>query len=415
MFGSVLRIVTRSIWLFAALALFIYAAPALAKKARAQSAPVQASMVIDADTGRVLHAENADVTTYPASLTKMMTLYLLFDQLEAGRLRLTDRMPVSARAAAQSPSKLGLAPGQTIGVEQAILALVTKSANDVAVIIAEAISGTEDEFGDLMTRRARQLGMTRTTFRNASGLPNLSQVTTARDMALLGRALLKNHARYYHYFSARSFEWQGAVINTHNRLMLRYEGADGIKTGYIAASGFNLVSSVNRGGQRLVGVVMGGRTAAARDRRMEQLLDIAYGAPAREDRIETAAAKPKLEPAAAPQPQDKMKVLRQAAAQDKTPAKDKARAAERMTGIGDAEPAGWGVQIGAFKEKASALNAAEKAHKRYAAGRPIVTESGSGSKKVYRARLMGISQEQARALCKSMSGNKSCMVVQSGA
>src|SRR5208282_1168561 len=209
-----------------------------------------------------------DGRTHPASLTKMMTLYLTFESLESGQLHKTQSLRVSAHAASQQPSKLELAAGETITVEQAILALTVKSANDAAVVLAEAIGGSESEFAQTMTQKARELGMTGTTFRNASGLPNPGQVTTARDMAKLARALIRDYPQYYGYFSAREFTFQGNEIPTHNHVLVEYEGADGLKTGYIHSSGFNLVTSAVRNGRRLIGVVMGGQTSSQRDHAM---------------------------------------------------------------------------------------------------------------------------------------------------
>lgn len=231
-----------------------------------------ASIIVDAKTGKVLQEQNADSPRHPASLTKIMTLYLLFEQLEAGKLKLESEITVSAHAEAQSPSKLGLEEDDTIRVEDAIKALVTRSANDVAAAIAEAIGGTEDAFAVMMTRKARALGMKRTTFKNASGLPDIEQLTTARDLALLGGAIQDRFPRYYRYFSIRSFNYDGAWIRNHNRLLGAVEGVDGIKTGYTRASGFNLVTNVRRDNRHIIAVVLGGRTAAQRDARMRQLI-----------------------------------------------------------------------------------------------------------------------------------------------
>jgi D-alanyl-D-alanine carboxypeptidase len=234
--------------------------------------PPSASIVIDAKTGATLHQVNPDSLRHPASLTKIMTLYLLFERLEAGRIRLDTPLEVSDNAAAQPPTKLGLRPGQTITVEDAILGLVTKSANDAAVVVAEALAGSEEEFARQMTRKARALGMERTTYRNASGLPNDEQVTTARDQALLGIAIQGRFPRYYRYFSTASFEFRGRLLRNHNRLLGRVEGVDGIKTGYTRASGFNLVTSMRRGDRHIVAVVLGGRTSRQRDALMRDLV-----------------------------------------------------------------------------------------------------------------------------------------------
>lgn len=235
-----------------------------------------ASILVDAASGAILHQANADALRYPASLTKIMTLYMVFDALDDGLLRLDQRIKTSPLAARQQPSKLGLAAGETIRVEDAILGLVTKSANDASVVLAEAVAGSEAEFALRMTAKARALGMTRTTFRNASGLPDRLQQTTARDMATLALAMLRDHKRRYGYFSRSEFTYDGAVHANHNRLLNAYEGMDGIKTGFINASGFNLVASATRDGRRLVGVVFGGNTAALRDREMVRLMDAGF-------------------------------------------------------------------------------------------------------------------------------------------
>ena len=240
--------------------------------ARVVYAPPTSSIIVDANSGSVLQANNPDAQRFPASLTKVMTLYLLFERLEAGKIGLDTMMPVSQNASEQAPTKLGLRPGDRLKVEDAIQGLVTRSANDAAVVIAEALAGDEDEFAKLMTRKARALGMTRTVYRNPNGLPNSEQVTTARDQALLGRAIQDRFPRYYRYFATSSFIYRGKAIRNHNRLLGRVEGVDGIKTGYTRASGFNLITSIKRGNRYLVGVVLGGRSAGSRDATMRNLL-----------------------------------------------------------------------------------------------------------------------------------------------
>ena len=230
-------------------------------------------IVVDANTGRVLDADNADALRHPASVTKVMTLYLLFEQLESGRMKLNTPLRVTPYAAAQQPSKLGVKAGSTISVEDAIQALITRSANDVAVVVAENISGSSSSFANLMTRRARQLGMSRTVFKNPNGLPSPEQVTTARDLATLGRAVQERFPKYYGYFEIRSFQYRGVAIRNHNRLLGRVDGVDGIKTGYTNASGFNLLTSVKKNGRYVIAVVMGGSSAASRDNRMVALID----------------------------------------------------------------------------------------------------------------------------------------------
>ena len=234
--------------------------------------PQFASIIVDGNSGTVLQSASPDGIRHPASLTKIMTLYLLFERLESGKMKLDTEMPVSQHAADQDPTKLNLRAGQTIRVEDAIKGLVTRSANDAAVVIAEAIGGDEDDFAAMMTRKARALGMSKTVYRNANGLPNDEQVTTARDQATLGRAIQERFPRYYRYFSTTSFTWRGEQIRNHNHLLGSVEGVDGIKTGYTRASGFNLVTSMRRGNRHLIGVVLGGRSGGSRDAIMRNLL-----------------------------------------------------------------------------------------------------------------------------------------------
>ncbi|MEM8686401.1 MAG: D-alanyl-D-alanine carboxypeptidase [Pseudomonadota bacterium] len=247
----------------------------LASGPSAQAAAKFAAITVDAHNGRVIFARNADALRYPASLTKIMTLYLVFQDLEAGRITIDTPLRVSRRAASMQPSKLGLKPGSTIKVRHAIKALVTKSANDVATTVAENLGGSEANFARRMTRTARALGMNRTTFANASGLPNRRQRTTARDMATLGLRIQRDFPQYYSYFRTRSFTYKGRRYGNHNRLLGRVKGVDGIKTGYTRASGFNLTSSVRRKGRHVVGVVMGGKSGRSRNRYMTGILKTA--------------------------------------------------------------------------------------------------------------------------------------------
>ncbi len=392
-----------------------------------------ASIVIDAETGAILHAANPDARSYPASLTKVMTLFLLFDELESGRLRLDSTLPVSAHAAGQAPSKLGLEPGERISVQSLILALVTKSANDAAVVIAEGIGGSESGFAQMMTRKAHALGMRSTTYRNASGLPDTGQRSTVRDQATLARALINRHAGYYKYFSTRQFVYEGQPINTHNRLMLRYPGADGIKTGYIHASGFNLISSAKRGDKRIIGVVFGGATAASRDNHMGQLLDKGFAMLRRGESVEVAEADaddtPDLDEiiaaahaAKAPPAKAKTVIL-------KPPAKASAKVAMRAPArgatsrdddeddaVGDADPGAWSIQVGAFNAYRPAHKAATDAAKKLGGliseGSIDIDKGGAGKKNLYRARISGFSEGQARAACKRLErAGKNCKLV----
>ncbi len=242
------------------------------QEARDSYSPAFSSIIVDGNSGATLSGNNPDASRHPASLTKIMTLYLLFERLDAGKMKLDTEMDVSEHASEQAPTKLGLRPGQSIAVEDAIKGLVTRSANDAAVVIAEAIAGDESDFAKLMTRKARALGMTKTVYRNASGLPDDEQVTTARDQATLGRAIQERFPRYYRYFSTTAFNYHGHSIRNHNKLLGNVEGVDGIKTGYTRASGFNLVTSMRRGNRHLVGVVLGGRSGGSRDTIMRGLL-----------------------------------------------------------------------------------------------------------------------------------------------
>ena len=257
----------------------------------AQAAPKHASIVVDAQSGKVILAENAESLRHPASLTKIMTLYMTFKSLKHGQLRMNQRLRVSAFAASQAPSKLGLRRGTTIRVRDAILGLITQSANDAAVVLAEAIGGSESNFARQMTQQARMLRMSRTIFRNASGLPHDAQVTTARDMAILARAMIVNFPEYYPLFRTPRFTYLGVTHENHNHLMKRYTGMDGMKTGYIRASGFNLVASVVRGKTRLIGVIFGGSSARSRDQNMATLLNHTFAWADRNHTPGSAAAK----------------------------------------------------------------------------------------------------------------------------
>jgi D-alanyl-D-alanine carboxypeptidase len=318
-----------------------------------QAAPY-ADIVIDANSGTVLHSTNPDAQRHPASLTKIMTLYLLFEQLEAGKLKLDSQLKVSAEAAGQMPTKLGLKPGSTLAVEDAIKGMVTRSANDAAAVVAEAIGGDETQFAKLMTRKAQALGMTRTVYKNASGLPNDDQVTTARDQSILGRAVQERFPRYYKYFSIRTFTFRGQSISNHNHLLGSVEGVDGIKTGYTNASGFNLVTSVHRGNRYLVAVVMGGASGGSRDARMRELINdkIAQASTKRttsmvaEGDAPEIKSEPKVATKSEPKPEAKVAAKAEPKAEAKTESKSEPRFAVasaasvpvRLSGAATQEP-----------------------------------------------------------------------------
>jgi len=425
----------------------------------ASANPRYASYVIEAETGRVLHADNAEAVRYPASLTKMMTLYMVFDALDAGRLTLDQRLPVSARAAGQAPSKLGLPAGSSISVRDAIQALVIRSANDVATVVAEALGGSEIRFAQMMTQRARALGMRDTTFRNASGLPNAEQRSTARDLAVLALALLEDHPRHYHWFSRTSFSFAGATHRSHNRLMQRFEGMDGLKTGYINASGFNLAASAVRDGRRIVAVVMGGRTARSRDDHMADLLERAFqtrpsaapaevaSLPAPRPGEEAAAAvaragfvppipvprpvsiaAPVASPAGvAARPPATIAALAAAVvaegAQAAAPLLEAAVEVEQGDAAVGPEPAaagGWAIQVGSFSRRESSEAAASRARDRLGdmiagAETAIMTVRTEGGDTVFRARFTGLDEDTARAACtRLLRAGRGCFAVPPG-
>ena len=398
-----------------------------------------ASIVVDANTGDVLYSRNANTRNYPASLTKMMTLYLMFEALERGSLRLDQKLPVSRRAAGQAPSRIGLRAGRKISVEDLILALAVKSANDAAVVVAEHLGKTETTFARMMTNKARMLGMRRTTFRNASGLPNRGQLSTARDMATLARALLRDFPGYYDYFSKRSFRYGKSTFRNHNRLLTRYTGTDGIKTGYIRASGFNVVASVERNGRRLIGVVFGGRTARSRDSHMAALLDKGFQ---RVQRTVILAARPMRKPAqpGVGKPQEIART------QDRpTPKKPPARPPAPVEPAAEAGPTPkkppprgrvaaldvtplmkpemratasslWAVQVGAFgaftQARLVALDAAERARYQLAEAEIQIVPFATDGAILYRARLLGLNEPRARTACLTLRQQSlDCIVV----
>jgi D-alanyl-D-alanine carboxypeptidase len=406
-----------------------------------------AGIVIDAKTGKTLYANDADELRYPASLTKMMTLYMVFEALEARSIRLDTRIVFSANAAKEPPTKLGVRAGKSITVEQAIYALVTKSANDASTAVAEHLGGSEANFARMMTAKARSLGMSRTTFRNAHGLPNSKQVTTARDMARLGIALREHYPRYYKYFATRSFKFGGTRMSNHNRLLGTVRGVDGIKTGYTRASGFNLVSSVIDRDRSIVAVVMGGRTGASRNAQMKDLIArylpkastrgggnlIARGAPSA---LAIAAVElPKIGPVptlrhkasarmalayAAPAPVVGRQALAKSLAEQKiaipTPAPAIAppaavatpqQAIDPVTTASTSLPDGWMIQIGAMPDRNAAvalLSRAKGAGGGTLSGtEPFTMAYNKDNQKLYRARFGGFDgQSAATRACKTL-------------
>jgi D-alanyl-D-alanine carboxypeptidase len=412
---------SRFAFFFLALAFVFHPDPAFAKKkavhharhrvvkhkphAVVSSSASYADIVIDAESGEILHSTDPDKLRHPASLTKMMTLYLTFQALEAGRVGLNQYLPVSANAAEQPPSKLGLRPGQRIRLEDAILGLVTESANDVAVVLAEWMGGSEDGFADMMTRQAKSLGMSRTHFNNPSGLPNDGQVTTARDMAVLGDALITHFPQYYPYFSHDSFVYGGINHHNHNHLMDRYDGMDGIKTGYIRASGFNLVASAKRGDTRLIGVVFGGHSTLERDNRMAKLLDQSFALSARE-KISPRVVNGSANGAQGDGDDDNAGVSGYvglpAKAASGFPSRQpatRAVVAQLATGANN-----WGVQIGAFSDQGAARQALSDLISTSPQVLGVATPqvqpvSSGGGAMMYRARLIALDQGTAESIC----------------
>jgi D-alanyl-D-alanine carboxypeptidase len=375
------------------------------------SAVRYASIVVDERTGAVLHAENPDRRSFPASLTKIMTLYMIFEALKTGRLSPDQELPVSKRASRRPKSKLWLKKGQKIKVKDVIGALITKSANDAATVVAEAIGGSEEQFARMMTARAHQIGMTHTNFRNASGLPNKHQVSTARDMAKLAMALRRDFPNQFNLFSMKDFKYRGRKHRNHNRLLGRFAGTDGIKTGYVRASGYNIVVSVERGGRRLIAVVFGGKSAAKRDLHVKKLLQRTFRTIAENDRIEASqqkiAAKKALKPAAK-------------SAQSSRSASQKvsiARITAETSGVPEEELAleNWSVQVGAFDRFAPAHLAAGRAARLapMLRGARVVVETGASTKqRIYRARLAGLTEGRAIRACRTLKKKKmSCLVV----
>ena len=361
-----------------------------------------AAIVIDANRGSVLHAVNPDKRRYPASLTKIMTLYMVFEALKRGELTLEQRLRVSRRAAGMAPTNLRLKAGDAITVKSAIFALITKSANDAAVIVAEALGKTEAGFAILMTKKARQFGMRRTTFRNASGLPNRRQKTTARDMALLAQRLITDFPKRYRYFSTQKFKFRGKTLKNHNNLLRTYQGADGVKTGYIRASGFNLVASAERDGHRLIGVVFGGKNSKSRDAQMVRLLDRGFKKTRSRIARNTSKQNPIKHKLA------KKKVAAPANKQLASPATRPAPSTHTAL-TGRTEPL-WAIQVGAYRNANPARRAAQLAVKRILnlpdAARIHITPHRQGTDLFYRARLLGFTKSNAEAACKRLRSRR---------
>jgi D-alanyl-D-alanine carboxypeptidase (penicillin-binding protein 5/6) len=400
------------------------------------SAPVasfagSAYFIMDAKTGKVLASSNADDLNHPASLTKMMTLYMTFEAIHRGKLSWNTRIPVSRFAAAKPPTKLGLKPGGTVTVREAVDGMIIKSANDAAAAMAEALGGSESGFARLMTQKAREIGMRRTTFLNASGLPNMQQWTTARDMSTLAVALINNYPQEYRLFSQSSFSYRGNHVRGHNNLMYRYEGMDGIKTGYTNASGFNLVSAVRQGNRRVIGVVMGGATARGRDALMASLLDryipkassvsssrliasVGGGKAPRQVEVASASGDVAVDvdaqttatttPAPARKRTEVVPMAFAAASNVTVPMDRPAAMDEILVANKPAATGSWQVQIAATPTAQAAKDllseAKSKAGNALANASPYTEAVGKGGNTVYRARFVGFaSRDDANSAC----------------
>ncbi|WP_245507282.1 D-alanyl-D-alanine carboxypeptidase [Rhizobium sp. PP-CC-3G-465] len=385
----------------------------------AQAYAGSAHFVVDANTGRVLSSENADVINHPASLTKMMTLYLTFEALHNGRLSWEQPITMTKNGANTIPTKLGVPAGKTFTVREAVLGMIVKSANDAAEAMGDHLGGSEAQFADIMTRKARQLGMNRTTFRNGSGLPDGRQVTTARDMATLAIALMRDYPREYQLFAERSFMFRGRKITGHNNLMYRYKGMDGIKTGYTNASGFNLVSAVNDNGRHVVGVVLGGKTARSRDARMASLLDATM--PKASVRNGTAIARLSvktdfdLAQGSIPLPvvADRAAPIEVASISNDITNSISVSVAKTAT----SERGGWEIQIAASDSNAAAQSLLARAKAdalgKYGAISPYTQRTTSRSDTLYRARFTGFgSRSAAISACKALKRHSyACLVL----
>ncbi len=408
--------------------------------------PKYAAIVVDAKSGEVLYAKRADSPRYPASITKVMTLYLTFEALASGKLRLDDRIVISPHAAAQSPTKLGVSAGDSVSVNEAMQAMAIKSANDVAVATAERLGGTESRFAALMTLRAKELGMAGTRFVNASGLPDSRQITTARDIAILSRAVMRDYPQYYRLFSQQQFVFRGQVMGNHNHLLGQMDGVDGLKTGFTNASGFNLAVSAVRDGRRLITVVLGGSSRIARDNNAQALLVTGFSVlerRARGERITIAQNLFEAEPtgqvmrpsveqgddgdpegmrimlaAAAPPPRmapvkiiepDRAALRRNSKSELKKPDTKADKSSKRDT----KSEGHWSVQVGSFKSKSDAKEQLALVKSRFgkhvSGADPAVSDKQGGS---YRSRFSGMSEKSAKAACSALKAKKmTCQVV----
>lgn len=370
------------------------------------------SIMLNADDGKVMYEQNADELRYPASLTKLMTLYITFHALESGKLKLTDKLKVSSVAASRSPSKLGVRAGSTITVKDAVMAVIVKSANDCATVLAEHFAKSEREFAVMMTQTAHKLGMKHTTFKNASGLPNSAQKSTARDMATLAMAVYHHFPQYYKWFSAQSFRYQGRTITGHNHLLSTFTGADGMKTGYTAASGYNIVTSAHRNNKRVIAVTMGHRYWGERDKKAALMMDKGLQHLKKSDNIDVASLSREInggKTASAP--------TKLASVQTKhTPVVAAKAPARKSTTVVQAVQNGkYAVQVGSFSDykraKNYALSVKNNLAKKFAVHHIAVEKINSANGTMYRSKVVGLAKRDAAKICANMKRQKkSCFV-----
>jgi len=416
--GLSLILMTRFLHILLALCLLL----SFGVSAQAQTKKVNkyASIIIDADSLEILHARNIDGARFPASLTKMMTLYLVFDALERGELRLDEKLAVSARASRTPPVRLGLRAGQTITVEDAIMALTVRSANDAASVLAERLGGSEDEFANLMSAKAKSLGMQSSVFQNPHGLPNPGQTTTARDMAKLAESLLRTHKKYYGYFSQESFTYKGRTYNNHNTLLGSVDGVDGFKTGFTNASGYNLVISAKRDERRIIAVVLGGASGKSRDKHMADLIERGFDVIGQKDRapsqMVSADEVQRSIRTVQPVPSNKIQAYTLRASQNTQQTSVHIVQGAGTLSVAKYAPRSWAVQIGAYHSalQAQAANhlVQTDAQLPLADAAPHVIPVARQNGFIYRARLGGLSHDAALKVCAALAQRRQpCLVI----
>lgn len=402
--GGTIRTITKLFSVhFLALAMWLSPLAYLDIGSVAEAAPKYAAIIVDNNTGRVLHARHADEPRYPASLTKIMTLYLVFKELKSGRITLDHKFVVTETAAAQPPSKLGLKAGTKISVRDAVRALVTKSANDVAVVIAENFAGTEPRFAEVMTVTASLIGMRNTVFWNASGLPDKRQKTTARDMATLSSRILDDFPKLSKYFKLKQFTYRGKRYRNHNGLLFNYRGTNGIKTGYTRASGFNLAASAQRGKKHLIGIVMGGKSVRKRNSQMRYLMNRAWH---KASRVKTRVPSRAPVSPIAEAPRAPIQQPQAPSTNYNTSSEFKPSGAPQNGTVPLAQTGPYHVQIGAFETPAEAHSRLKSVYSRaqdlLTGHQPITMEVAVNNRQLVRARFSSFSEAQARSTCRAL-------------